>query len=197
MTKDWKLLSSKLDGDYGIFKVRIERALSPRTEMTGEFYTLDCGSWVNIVPLTTTGEVVMIRQYRHGTHRVHLEIPGGLVDEPDPREAAVRELAEETGYEGGPVTLLGSVSPNPALFNNRCYTYLIENARKTRAVSLDPNEDIEVDLVPLASIPSLIAEGRIDHALVIVAFHFYFQRYGTPAGPPRSLTPELSGQEGK
>jgi ADP-ribose pyrophosphatase len=182
MIRDWKLLSSRVDGDYNIFRVTVEQALSPRTGASSEFYTLDCGSWVNVVPITTAGEVVMIRQYRHGTHKVHLEIPGGLVDETDPGEAAVRELAEETGYEGGPVTLLGSVSPNPAIFNNRCYTYLVENVEKTRSVSLDPNEDIDVELVPLAGVPSLIADGRIDHALVIVAFHFYFEKHRNVCG---------------
>jgi ADP-ribose pyrophosphatase len=180
MIRDWKLINSRMDGDYRIFRVRVENALSPRTGAVSEFYTLDCGSWVNVVPITPSGEVVLIRQYRHGTHQVHLEIPGGLVDEADPEKAAVRELAEETGYEGTPVTFLGSVSPNPALFNNRCYTYLVENVRKTRPVSLDPNEDIEIELVPLVRIPSLIAEGHIDHALVVTAFHFYFEKHGRP-----------------
>jgi ADP-ribose pyrophosphatase len=179
MLREWKLLSSLVDRDYRIFKVCVEQAVSPRTDRAGEFYTLDAGSWVNVVPITNTGEVVMIRQYRHGTHQIHLEIPGGLVDEADPRDAAIRELAEETGYEGDGALLLGSVSPNPALFNNRCYTYLIENVRKTGPVSLDPNEDIEVEVIPLARIPSLISEGLIDHVMVIAAFHFYFQRYGT------------------
>jgi ADP-ribose pyrophosphatase len=183
MLKEWKLLSSRIDRDYRIFKVRVERALSPRTDEEGEFYTLDSGSWVNVVPVTNAGEAVMIRQYRHGTHQVHLEIPGGLVDETDPKDAAVRELTEETGYEGDGAIFLGSVSPNPALFNNRCYTYLIENARKTRPPSLDPNEDIEVELMPLARIPSLISDGLIDHALVIAAFHFYFQKKGNGLDP--------------
>jgi len=179
MLKNWKLLNSRIDKDYRIFKVRVEQAVSPRTAQAGEFYTLDSGSWVNVVPITETGDVVMIRQYRHGTHRVHLEIPGGLVDEADPRDAAKRELAEETGYEGDDAVFLGSVSPNPALFNNRCYTYLVENVQKTRPLSLDPNEDIEVELVPLAQIPLLISEGLVDHALVITAFQFYFLKAGT------------------
>jgi ADP-ribose pyrophosphatase len=181
MISDWRILNSRIDRDYRIFKVRVEQARSPRTDVASEFYTFDCGSWVNVVPITAAGEIVMIRQYRHGTHQVHLEIPGGLVDESDPKEAAIRELAEETGYEGDPVTFLGAVSPNPALFNNRCYTYLVENVRRTRPVSLDPGEDIEVELMPLTQIPLLIAEGRIDHALVIAAFHFYFQKHGMPS----------------
>lgn len=176
MLTDWKLINSRIDKDYRIFQVHVEEALSPRTGRVNEFFTLSSGSWVNVIPVTAAGEVVVIRQYRHGTHQVHLEIPGGLVDEADPGDAAVRELAEETGYEGDPPIPLGSVSPNPALFNNRCYTYLIENVRLTRPVSLDPGEDIEVDLIPLSRIPSLITEGVIDHALVIVAFHFYFQK---------------------
>jgi 8-oxo-dGTP pyrophosphatase MutT (NUDIX family) len=63
----------------------------------------------------------MIKQYRHGSKEVTLEIPGGLVDENDPREAAQRELLEETGYAGDRVELLGFVNPNPAIFNNRCH----------------------------------------------------------------------------
>jgi ADP-ribose pyrophosphatase len=117
--------------------------------------------------------VVMIRQYRHGSHRVSLEIPGGLVEKEDPADAAIRELAEETGYEGNSVSFLGCVSPNPALFDNLCHTYLVEGAQKTRALSLDAGEDIEVELVPLTRVPSLIANGEINHALVIAAFHFY------------------------
>ena len=85
-------------------------------------------------------------------------------------------MAEETGYEGTAVSLLGKVSPNPALFDNLCYTYLVEGARKTRNLNLDGSEDIEVELVPLARIPSLIAKGRINHALVIAAFYFYSNR---------------------
>jgi ADP-ribose pyrophosphatase len=174
MIKDWTQLSSEITGDYRIFSVHRNRALSPRTGKEGEFFTIESSSWVNVIPITAAKEVVMIRQYRHGINGVSLEIPGGIVDEPDPRDAAIRELAEETGYVGNPVTLLGSVSPNPALFNNRCYSYLVENAAKTKPLSLDESEDIEVDLIPLDRIPALIKNGSIDHALVIAAFHFYF-----------------------
>ncbi len=173
MIKPWKIVRSRIDKDYRIFRVRVNEALSPRTNVVHEFYSLESQHWVNVIPLTANRQVVMIRQYRHGSQAVTLEIPGGLVDEDDPREAAVRELMEETGYRGNPVSLLGCVNPNPAIFQNTCYTYLVENAEKIAAASLESDEDIEVELVPVERVPSLIAEGAINHALVIVAFHFY------------------------
>lgn len=178
MIKEWELVNSRIDRDYRVFRVRADKALSPRTNGAGVFYTLESNDWVNVIPITPSGDVVMIRQYRHGSRRVTLEIPGGLVEESDPGAAGARELAEETGYAGEAPALLGAVNPNPAIFNNLCYTYLIENARKTKPLTLDTNEDIEVDLVPLERIPALIKEGTIDHALVIVAFHLFFQKNG-------------------
>jgi len=98
------------------------------------------------------------------------------VDEDDPGEAARRELLEETGYAGDPARSLGFVNPNPAIFNNLCHTYLIENAREVSEKTLDPDEDIEVVLTPPDEIPGIIARGGINHSLVIVAFHFYFMK---------------------
>ncbi|MGD0231062.1 MAG: NUDIX hydrolase [Syntrophorhabdales bacterium] len=178
MIRKWRVLDSRIDKDYSIFRVRAERARSPRTQGVNDFYTLECGNWVNVVPLTEDRHVVMIRQYRHGSRRITLEIPGGAIDEADPAEAARRELAEETGYEAASMIPLGAVNPNPAIFNNLCYTYLAENVVATRPLALDPTEDIEVELVALDRIPSLIASGTIDHGLVVVAFHLYLQKYG-------------------
>ncbi len=176
MIKEWELIESKVDRDYHVFRIQSELAVSPRTKKIGQFYTIDTRDWVNVIPVTHDGRVVMIKQYRHGSKKVTLEIPGGLVDEEDAREAAQRELLEETGYVGDRVELLGSVNPNPAIFNNLCHTYLIENAKEVADKALDPNEDIEVILMPADEIPDILASGAITHSLVIVAFHFYLAK---------------------
>jgi len=117
----------------------------------------------------------MVRQYRHGSGEVTLEIPGGLVDPGDtPKEAASRELLEETGYQAQDWVKIGEVNPNPALFDNRCYTYLARNVEKVTGLSLDQTEDIEVVLIPIADIPEMIRNGKIDHAIVIAAFSLFF-----------------------
>jgi 8-oxo-dGTP pyrophosphatase MutT (NUDIX family) len=177
MIKEWELIESKIDRDYWVFRIKAERAVSPRTNKMGQFYTIDTNDWVNIIPMMVNNEVVMIKQYRHGSKEITLEIPGGLVDKEDHREAALRELIEETGCVGEDIELLGSVNPNPAIFNNHCHTYLVKNVKKVAEINLDPNEDIEVVHMPIQEIPSLIEKGTIRHALVVVGFYFYFMKY--------------------
>ncbi len=178
MIKPWKRIRSKTTHSFRVFSVRTDRTVSPRTGRKHDFYIIESNDWVNIIPLTADREVVMIRQYRHGSREVTLEIPGGLVEAGDtPKKAAVRELLEETGYQARKWVRIGVVNPNPALFNNRCYTFLAEDIKKVSEPKPDQTEDIEVVLIPLAKIPDLILKGKIDHAMVITAFSHYFFRY--------------------
>ena len=63
----------------------------------------------------------MIEQFRHGSNTVELEIPGGMMDpgETDPVATAVRELREETGYEGENARLLGQNLVEPGDFKQQ------------------------------------------------------------------------------
>jgi 8-oxo-dGTP pyrophosphatase MutT (NUDIX family) len=179
--KPWPLISSRKEASLRIFGLRIDRALSPRTQEEHDFYILDSPDWVNVIPLTPDNQVVLIRQYRHGIREVTLEIPGGIVEGSDsPEEAATRELLEETGYEAARMILLGGVHPNPAFLNNRCYTYVAKDVKKVGTQHQDEKEDIEVLLRPATDIPGLIKEGRITHSLVLAAFYRFYMEY--PAG---------------
>jgi ADP-ribose pyrophosphatase len=178
LLKPWTIISSHVDQSYRVFTLRHDRARSPRTHQTHDFYILESPAWVNIIPLTAENNVVLIRQYRLGIRDIALEIPGGLVEDSDsPEEAARRELWEETGYRAETMIPLGFVHPNPAIQNNRCYTFLARNAQPTGRRNQDEREDIEVVMKPLSDIPRLIREGTITHALVIAAFYRFFMEY--------------------
>src|SRR5512135_927580 len=147
MIKPWQPVRSTIPQSFRVFSVRTDTAVSPRTGMEHEFYIIESRDWVNIIPVTAGQQVVMIRQYRHGSREVTLEVPGGLTDTGDtPEAAATRELLEETGYQSEVWTKIGEVNPNPALFNNRCHTYLAQNVKKMKDLALDQTEDIEVVL---------------------------------------------------
>jgi 8-oxo-dGTP pyrophosphatase MutT (NUDIX family) len=120
----WQKVTSEPVGDFRIFTIRSDRKISPRTKAEHDFYVIDCVDWVNVVAVTPAQELVMIRQYRHGSNTVELEIPGGMIDreDPSPLAAGVRELREETGFEGEGAQIIGQVFPNPAIMSNTCYT---------------------------------------------------------------------------
>lgn len=177
MIEPWPVLATRELGQFKFMTVRQDTSRSPRTGAEHEFYIVEAGEWINIIPLTAAGKVVLIRQYRHGTQNISLEIPGGLAEIEDASLAvsAQRELLEETGYEADKIVSLGSLAPNPAMQTNYCHTFLALNVCLNNAQDLDPGEDIEVEEVALEQIPALIMSGKIQHSLVVAAFYLLEQ----------------------
>jgi 8-oxo-dGTP pyrophosphatase MutT (NUDIX family) len=169
----WRRRSSEIIADCRVFRVRRDLSVSPHRGSEHDFYVLESPDWINIIPLTTAGEVVMIEQYRHGSQEVTLEIPGGMVDAGESAQAAAaREMLEETGYAATrEVVNLGKVRPNPAIHNNWIHTFLTRDVELRQKPVIESTEQTVVRLVPLADIPRLIGDGSINHALVVAGFH--------------------------
>jgi ADP-ribose pyrophosphatase len=175
MLRPWTKLSTKPLGNFRIFSLREDQKVSPRTNQPHDFIVIDCVNWVNVIAITPDDQLVMIEQLRHGTNTVELEIPGGTMESKDtsPVATAVRELREETGYEGEQARILGQVFPNPAIMSNICYTVLVQNCALKHATELDGGEDLITRLVPVAEIPGLVQAGKIGHSLVVVALYYF------------------------
>ncbi len=181
MIEPWKKITSKPMGDFRIFTLRSDLKTHPHTGAQHDFFVIDCVNWVNVIATTADHQLVMVEQYRHGSNTVELEIPGGMMDSDDssPISTGLRELREETGFEGdsGNAQIIGKIFPNPAIMSNTAYTVFVENCVCKHPVKFDDNEDLITRLVPIADIPELVASGKIQHSLVVVAlYHFELWR---------------------
>ena len=164
----WSVQKRERITDCRVFAVERTIVRSPKDGAEHDFYRILSNDWVQVVPVTEAGDVVMIRQYRQGAERTTLEIPGGIVDPGEtPWAAAARELLEETGYAAERLAPLGDVNPNPALFSNRLHGFVAEGAARVGEIRNDGTEETVVELVPLRELPRLLVEGAVDHALVV------------------------------
>ncbi len=168
----WATLESVDVFKNRFFRLRKDRCRLPSGTEMPAYYVFEFSDWVNIVPVTPQGEIVLIEQYRHGSGEIEYEVPGGALNhggKEDPKEAALRELQEETGFTSSKLDLILSHRPNPALQNNSLHTYIAWDATLLGEQNLDPYEDIAVRAKTVAEVEAMIDQGKIRHSLVLVS----------------------------
>lgn len=181
--RPWTRESDRLLLRTSVFDVRAAQFRHPARTTTPEFVVIDAPDWVVAVGLTPGGEVVLVRQFRFGAGAFSLELPGGIIDPgEDPVAAAVRELAEETGFVGSRARLLGSTHPNPALQGNQNHIVLIEEVRMERPLAWDADEEMETLLWPVEQALAAARDGRITHALMVSALLIFEPIWRSRAG---------------
>ena len=193
--KPWKMLSSEFLVNAPWLKVAKETCELPSGKVIDDFYTLWQPDWVLILARTTEGKWVMTEQYRHGTGKIALEFPAGIIDKGEtPEDAAIRELQEECGYgtvKGDPVpeqvrddiesgmtekgvagvtVYLGSFSVNPDRHRGRFHVVFIDGVKRLGKTNFDDTEDIETFLYSDEEFQAKIADGTFDHPLQIAGY---------------------------
>jgi 8-oxo-dGTP pyrophosphatase MutT (NUDIX family) len=152
----------------------------PDGRTSGQYRVLDYPDWVNALALTKDGQAVLVRQFRPGPKKVTLELPGGAV-EPEEQSLAValrRELEEETGYGGGELAYLASLSPNSASHTNRTHSFLATGVERIGDLRPDENEFLEVVLMPLREVVETALEGGLDQAMHVATVFLAVARLG-------------------
>jgi ADP-ribose pyrophosphatase len=177
---DWKLLSSENVYHDRWFKARADRCEFPDGRIIEPYYVLEIPDWCNTIVVTEKEEVVLVRQYRYAYGQTTLELPGGIMEPgEDPLSAAKREMEEETGFTSGEMELLVSVSPNPALQNNRAFFFLARNAvQKADTVNSDAFEDIDIILLTKAEFIGLIKANGMQHGVQLGPVYAAMVRLG-------------------
>jgi 8-oxo-dGTP pyrophosphatase MutT (NUDIX family) len=173
----WKRLGSETLLENPYFSLRSDRLRLPDGGIKDPYYVIERPDAAIIFPLTESGEVVLVNQYRPPLEMMELGLPAGLVEDGErPEEAARRELAEETGYTGGEWELLGSVASSPSLKNNWAYLFLARGVEETTPPDPDEHELVEMVRVSVQELPNLVRSGKIVSSSGVAAIMLALER---------------------
>lgn len=120
--------------------------------------------------------LVLIRVYRASIERPCWECCAGTLEAgEDPAECAAREFIEETGYQAGALTHLGTFFTSPGLSDERMWAFVATDLRPV-GQRLEPDEDIQVHLLPVDRVLGMIDSGEIADGKSIAAILLALRR---------------------
>lgn len=135
---------------------------------------LEVREGVSVLPIKD-GTVVVQRQYRYPVRSWQWEIPGGFIDDGEtPKEAAIRELREETGYEVEEIYSLGAFYPSFGSTNEKIHLFAAK-CKEAGESKREPGELISVERVPIREFRELVRSGRFMHGAGLAAWTRYQQ----------------------
>ena len=147
-----------------IFSVQVETLTLPNGHDLNAEIIRHPGAVV-IIPITDSGQIILVRQYRPAIGRFAWELPAGsLKPSEDVQAAAARECQEEIGLVPSTLTLLGSFFPTPGYCDEEMHFYRANGLREPTAEEIarpDEDEDIETKAFSAADVRRLITTGEV------------------------------------
>lgn len=175
---EWKTLNSEYLIRRPWLTARRDTVQLPTGVINDEYYVLEYPDWVNVIAITQDGQMVLIRQYRHGLGQTSFEIVAGVMEPgEEPEVAARRELQEETGYAGGEWQKLMTISQNTSTCTNLTYCYLAIGVESISGQHLDETEDIEVYRFAKEEVRAMLERGDIKQSLMAAPLWRYFAEH--------------------
>jgi ADP-ribose pyrophosphatase len=154
------------------FKVRIDSVRGPDGKVR-KIEVVDHVGAVALVPVDAEGRVHFVRQYRHPSLEMLLELPAGTLDPgEDPATCARRECREEIGLAAGELVPLGSFFMAPGYSTEYLHVYLATGLTEA-PLPPDEDEDLKVERMTLEQADDLVRSGELHDAKSLAALYLY------------------------
>jgi 8-oxo-dGTP pyrophosphatase MutT (NUDIX family) len=168
--RPWRIVSSEYRIDTKFLRLRVDRVELPGGVFVDEYFVRESRGFCVIFALTTDGDVLLVRQYKHGASQIITELPAGMIDaDESPAACAARELAEETGYTGSPPEFVRTFLVDPTNATAHFHLFVVRDAVFTLDQQFDVTEDIEVELASVEDVRAMALDGRISGASQVAA----------------------------
>lgn len=169
-----KILSSSHPFSGRLIKLRVDEVILPNGRKTTREIVEHGGA---VAVLALQGDrVLMERQYRHTAERVMWEIPAGTIEEgEEPRDCAIRELREETGYEAEKIDEIIHFYVAVG-YSTEVIRIFLATGLKQRGATLAEDEQIETVLLPLGKALQMVKGNEIEDAKTIIGLLFLKDR---------------------
>ena len=153
-----------------IIKVTVDTVVLPNGKTATREVVRHCGA-VAVLAITPEDKVILVRQFRHPTGGPLLEIPAGKldVDNEPPEQCAYRELAEETPYTAGGMTLIHTFYTAPGFCDELMYVFRAEGVREDSTLNTDDDEFVQTVLMSREEVRQAIEKQEIRDAKTLVA----------------------------
>lgn len=170
LPKGWKIESSKHVHSNNFIQVYEDVIKIGGTE---KIYTrIKRKNYSTVVPFISKDQILVIKSYRHLINSIQIEVPSGYIEPgEEPKEAAVRELREETGYKANKIIGIGSYTLDYTIFDQKGYLFVAYDLEYEGLQQLGTMELIEPAYMTVKEVLKLLSEGKILNASSIVAFY--------------------------
>lgn len=126
---------------------------------------------VGIIPVTEDNCIILVKQFRKAVNRMLLEIPAGKLEvNEEPRETAIRELREETGYDAENLKYLLEFYTSPGYTNEKIYLFLASGLIYGEQ-DLDEGEFCEIEKYNIEELTKMIDRGEIIDSKTIIGIN--------------------------
>lgn len=168
MIVEEKTLSTEKIYDGVILNLRRDK-VTVKNDKTSYREIVEHAGGVVIAAITPEGKIPMVKQFRKAAEKAVLEIPAGKLEESeDPKEAALRELKEETGYTAESIDYVNSFYSSIGYSEEVLHLYIAKDLT-AGDTDFDDNEAIDIYEYSIDDLMEMVMDGTVEDAKTIIA----------------------------